>query len=251
MQINCPTCTNGFIYFDKKEVRGVIQGITNARGMQIFSQWEHGQAVISVPCDVRLGFNDRLSLLNATARYSEMIELPAVDLIQTANPADSTVVVDNTRRFPVSPDGNPMAAHIATDRFTYTGKTQTTLIGIPTSGTNAIEETHLAAAQAVPETFRTKYQARSVLDLRTENRTFVHTEYKINTDGWIEFLSSPPDAGEIFTVLFESRPVYLVLELGHEFRDQLKLFGNPKEKFDRLPVMALCRRDFLTTDESR
>ena len=109
----------------------------------------------------------------------------------------------------------------------------------------------MVTAQVVPETFRTKYQARSVLDLRTENKTFVYTEYKINTDGWIEFLSSPPDAGEVFTVLFESRPIYLVLELGHEFRDQLRLFGNTKERFDRLPVMALLRRDFLTTDESR
>jgi hypothetical protein len=78
--------------------------------------------------------------------------VPSANLTATASPADTSITVDSAAQFPAK--GTALLCKAgAFDRITYTGKTATTLTGIPASGIGSIANTYhhsdVVAASAV------------------------------------------------------------------------------------------------------
>jgi hypothetical protein len=254
-QFNCGLCYNGNRYIDPINLTGAVTNITGQRNAQAFGDLFLGGISLTVPGDYRLGVNDRITLLQQTARYAELVEIPSVALKVDAAVGASQLLVDNTRRFPVPAAGSSITVLVAGQTLTYTGKTATTLTGIPEIGTGSIATLIPAivggnATMVSLLEYTLRYQPIQIFSALTESTlplidaidyTIVDRRIKITASSvparW-------PDGTIRFTVLYDSRPVYLVDSLAHEFRDQrLNLFD--AGQLQRLPVQAVCRKDFV------
>lgn len=72
-------------------------------------------------------------------------------------------------------------------------------------------------------------------------------DFRIGADGWIEWLGdNQPDAGSFYSVSYEFRPRYVVMDLIHHHRDST-IQGVHYE----FPVQAVAKLDFLIRDESK
>ena len=69
---------------------------------------------------------------------------------------------------------------------------------------------------------------------------------RVSADGAsIEWVASQPDAGSFYSVCYDYRPRYVVLDLVHHHRD-----STVDGQHYQFPVQAVAKLDFLTRNES-
>jgi hypothetical protein len=182
-------------------------------------------------------------MLDQTARYAEMCEIPSVKTKAVAAVGATSITVEHTRKFP-TPTNGAVAVLINGQTIRYTGKTVSTLTGIPTTGVGSIT-TQIAANSTVQLLeYSLRYAPLKIYDARTETAELEErTDFEVVDGRRIRFYSNK--AQTKFTILYESRPVYLVDQLPHEYRDQRLKLGVPQETLGRFPVAATLRKDWI------
>lgn len=106
---------------------------------------------------------------------------------------------------------------------------------------------------------RLRYPALSMNYLATKDKEyFVDKDFIINEDGNIKWLGQNQpgydqlnDRGEVYTIVYSARPVFLVVHLVHEVRatkTEDPIDGEVKAV--RLPQQVLLRRDYLVENKS-
>lgn len=242
-KFNCGECYNGNRYVDPQEIKVAVTNISGQRNATVFGDLALGGIYLTAPGEYRLGQNDRITLLNSTARYAELCQIPTTKLKADVAPGETSLLVEHTRRFPTPSAGSFVTIQAAGQTLRYAGKTATTLTGIPVAGPGAITSSLTANAVITMLEWKLRYEPLSVLDARTEDTELVRgVDYNL-VDQRIRF--EPAKLQTTFTVLYESRPVYLVDSIPHEFRDQIRNMGVDKGKLERLPLAVACRKDFM------
>jgi hypothetical protein len=245
---NCGECYNGNRYIDREEIIGAVTNISGQRNAQVFGDLAVGGVYVTVSGQHRLGLNDRITMLDQTARYAEMCELPISRMRLPANPGDTTLAVEHTRRFP-TPVSAPVTVLIGGQRIRYTGKTVNTLTGVPTSGLGAITAPIATSDEVRLVEYMTRYAPTKIYDARTQDAQGVQWEMHEGEDfeavdgRRIRLLTE--ELVTRFTILYESRPVYLVDQMPHDYRDQRLRLGLPQDTLGRFPVAAILRKDFI------
>lgn len=240
---NCGECYNGNRYIDRQEILAAVTNIQGQRNAQIFGDLAVGGLYVTVSGQHRLGINDRITMLDQTARYAEMCEIPSVKTKAVAAVGATSITVEHTRKFP-TPTNGAVAVLINGQTIRYTGKTVSTLTGIPTTGVGSIT-TQIAANSTVQLLeYSLRYAPLKIYDARTETAELEErTDFEVVDGRRIRFYSNK--AQTKFTILYESRPVYLVDQLPHEYRDQRLKLGVPQETLGRFPVAATLRKDWI------
>lgn len=240
---NCGECYNGNRYIDPQEIVAAVTNIQGQRNAQIFGDLAVGGLYVTVSGQHRLGINDRITMLDQTARYAEMCEIPSVKTKALAAAGATTITVEHTRKFP-TPTNGAVSVLINGQTIRYTGKTVSTLTGIPTSGLGAITAQIAVNSTVQLLEYSLRYAPIKIYDARTETAELrERTDFEVVDGRRIRFY--PAGAQTKFTILYESRPVYLVDQLPHEYRDQRLRLGLPQETLGRFPVAATLRKDFL------
>lgn len=240
---NCQFCYNGNRYVDRKEIIAAITNITGQRNAQVYGDLNMGGIYVTVSGEHRVGINDRIILLDQTARYAELCELPVVKTKAPANPGDATMTLENTRKLPV-PESGFAVLEVAGQRIRYTGKTPTTVTGIPSTGAGSISAPIASNTDVTVTEYVLRYPPIRVFDCRTQTAELKHLEDFDLVDGR-RLRFRPGKTQTAFTILYDSRPVYLVDQLSHEFRDQRLRVGLPQETLGRFPLAFVARKDFL------
>lgn len=241
---NCGECYNGNRYVDRKEIMGAVTNISGQRNAQVFGDLAVGGVYLTVSGQHRLGLNDRITMLDQTARYAEMCELGKARVRSAASAGDTTLLVDHTRKFPTPDEGSSATVSVAGQLLTYTGKTVDSLTGIPAAGTGSITAPIAPPTDVQLLEYSLRYAPMKIYDARTsEEELHQGVDFEIIDGKRIRFY--PDKLQTKFTVLYESRPVYLVDQLPHEYRDQRLRLGLPQETLGRFPVAAVLRKDFL------
>jgi hypothetical protein len=240
---NCGDCYNGNRYIDRREIKAAATNVIGQRNAQVFGDLAVGGVYITVSGLHRLGINDRITMLDQTARYAELCELPTVRTKAVAVAGATTLTLEHTRKIPVPKLGVARVA-VEGQEIHYTGRTVNALTGIPASGPGSIAAEIPANAQVQPLEYSLRYAPLMLYDARTEDGELVAGEdFEVVDERRIRFY--PGRAQSRFSVLYESRPVYLVDQLTHEYRDQLLKAGYPQGTLGRFPVAAVLRKDFL------
>lgn len=240
---NCGECYNGNRYIDRQEILAAVTNITGQRNAQVFGDLAMGGVYVTVSGEHRLGINDRITMLDQTARYAELCVLPSVKTKAEALAGATTLTLEHTRKFP-TPKMAPVSVLVNGQLLTYSGKTVNQLTGIPASGDGAITETIPVNSTVQVAEYNLRYTPTLVYDARTSSAELKQNEdFELMEGNRIRFL--PGRTQSSFTILYESRPVYLVDNLAHEFRDQRLKLGMPQETLGRFPVAAILRKDFL------
>lgn len=245
---NCGECYNGNRYIDRQEILAAVTNISGQRNAQVFGDLAVGGLYMTVSGLHRLGINDRITMLDQTARYAEMCEIPSIKTKAIAEVGATSLTVEHTRKFPTPTDG-AITVTVAGQTLRYTGKTVTTLTGIPATGEGAITAQIPSNTDVQLLEYRLRYAPLKVYDARYQTSTGDQFELQEGTD--FEIIEGrrirfvPSKAQTRFTILYESRPVYLVDQLSHEYRDQRLTLGVPVEMLGRFPVAAVLRKDFL------
>lgn len=242
---NCGVCYNGNVFVNPQTLTAAVTNITSQRNAQIFGELAIGGIFVTVPGAYRLGFNDRITLLNQTMRYSELCEPAVATLKADANPGDTAITVDNPRKFPL-PISGVVTCTVNGQSVTYTGKTTTQLTGIPASGAGSIQVLAPAGSPVQLMEWLLRYAPITIFDARTLTTALVNgTDYTITDGRRIKLLTTA--ALPRFTVTYDGAPVYLVDNLSHAFRDQMLKLGQVDgiATLSRLPVAAVCRRDWV------
>jgi len=241
---NCGDCYNGNLFVDPKEILATITNITGQRNAQVYGDLAVGGIYITVSGEHRLGINDRITMVDQTARYAEMVDFPVIKTKASAAPGATSLLLEHTRKLPTPKAGSFVTVAVAGQTLRYTGKTVNTLTGIPATGTGAITTTIAANSDLQPLEYNLRYAPIQVFDARTDSGVLrQYTDFDLVERTRIRFKAATPPAK--FTILYDSRPVYLVDQMAHEYRDQLLKLGVPQETFARFPVAAVCRKDFL------
>lgn len=242
---NCGECYNGNRYVDRQEILAAVTNITGQRNAQVFGDLAVGGLYVTVSGVHRLGINDRITMLDQTARYAELCELPSVKTKSPAAIGDTTLVVEHTRKFPTpSITTGYVTVVVNGQTIRYTGKTVNSLTGIPASGLGSITASIASNSTVQVAEYVLRYSPLTLHDARTED-----TELRVLTD--FEFVEGrrvrfyPNKIQSKFTILYEARPVYLVDQLAHEYRDQRAKLGLENPILDRFPVAAVLRKDFI------
>ena len=102
---------------------------------------------------------------------------------------------------------------------------------------------------------KTRYSIEKINTLQNPEQEFIEGQhFKINDDKNIEWLSDTlaPTDGDIFTIDYDTHPIFLIMEMPNELRDQLDRQHplGTVETFKHLPKKVLAKRDFLVRDES-
>jgi hypothetical protein len=245
---NCGECYNGNRYIDRQEILAAVTNISGQRNAQVFGDLAVGGLYMTVSGQHRLGINDRITMLDQTARYAEMCEIPTTKTKAIASVGATSLTVEHTRKFP-TPSGSAVTVKVAGQTLRYTGKTATTLTGIPASGDGSITAQIASNTDVQLLEYRLRYAPLKVYDTRYQDSAGAQFELHEGTD--FEIIEGrrirfyPDQAQSRFTILYESRPVYLVDQLPHEYRDQRLKLGVPVEMLGRFPVAATLRKDFL------
>jgi len=71
-------------------------------------------------------------------------------------------------------------------------------------------------------------------------------DFTVDGDGKIQWIN-PPVAGARWSISYYGRPVYLVVDLPHPFRDTKIQLKHPAQQFTSLPINAMCALEFLAT----
>lgn len=245
---NCGECYNGNRYIDRQEILAAVTNISGQRNAQVFGDLAVGGLYMTVSGQHRLGINDRITMLDQTARYAELCEVATTKTKAPAAAGDTTLTVEHTRKFPTPTNGS-VSVLIDGQTIRYTGKTVTTLTGIPASGVGAITAPIVSNTTVQLLEFRLRYAPLKIYDARYQDST-TGEQYELHEGEDFEVIDGrrirfyPAEAQTRFTVLYESRPVYLVDQLSHEYRDQRLRLGVPVETLGRFPVAAVLRKDF-------
>lgn len=246
---NCGECYNGNLYIDRVELLGAVTNITGQRNAQVFGDLALGGIFVTVPGAYRLGVQDRITLLDQTSRYNELGTVGVTKVRQGAAIGASTVVVEHTRKFP-TPKVGWVQVKVGNQTIRYTGKTASSLTGIPTSGPGSITAAINPNDVVQMAEYMLRYDPIKIFDLRkrdgddaTSDKLVEWTDYEVVDKRRIRF--KPGKEVETFTVMYDSRPVYIVDTLSHEFRDQIARLAVPTPSLQRLPVAAVCRKDTL------
>lgn len=245
---NCGECYNGNRYIDRQEILAAVTNISGQRNAQVFGDLAVGGLYMTVSGQHRLGINDRITMLDQTARYAEMCEIPSTRTRAIANVGATSITVEHTRKFP-TPSSGAVTVKIAGQTIRYAGKTATTLTGIPASGDGSIITQIPSNTDVQLLEFRLRYAPLKIYDARYQDAAGAQFELQEGTD--FEVIEGrrirfyPDRAQSRFTILYESRPVYMVDQLSHEYRDQRLKLGVPVEMLGRFPVAAVLRKDFL------
>lgn len=242
---NCGDCYNGSFFLTPETILAVVTNITGQRNAAIYGEIAQGGIFLTARGDHRIAINDRVTLKDSTARYSEQIkQLPACKVNALFTLGATSITTDHTRSFPVN-GSDVMSAAIGGVAFTYTGKTDTSLTGIPSTGAGSIMIAPPIGTVITAQCFKLRYLPLQFYDLRTTGTSYVFgVDYEQLNAGIIHFLSPGAAPAAAFTCLYDSYPVYLVDSLSHEYRDQLLHLGYVIPDLARLPVAAVCRKDF-------
>lgn len=240
---NCGDCYNGNLYIDRVELLAAVTNISGQRNAQVFGDLAMGGIFVTVPGAYRLGIQDRITLLGQTARYSELCQVGTTKVKQAALAGDTTLVVEHTRRFP-TPRVGWVQVQIGSQVIRYSGKTAASLTGIPATGIGAITAPVALNATVQMMEYMLRYEPLSVIDARTEDLELQsRVDFELVDKRRIRFMAGRAQAK--FTLLYESRPVYLVDSLSHELRDQFQKQAVRGPQLQRLPLAAVCRKDVL------
>lgn len=240
---NCGECYNGNRYIDRQEILAAVTNISGQRNAQVFGDLAVGGLYMTVSGQHRLGINDRITMLDQTARYAEMCEIPNVKTKAIANVGATSITVEHTRKFP-TPTNGAVTVLVNGQTLRYTGKTVSTLTGIPATGTGSITAEIASNSTVQLLEYSLRYAPLKIYDARTETAELREgTDFEVVDGRRVRFY--PASAQTKFTILYESRPVYLVDQLSHEYRDQRLKLGVPQETLGRFPVAAVLRKDFL------
>ena len=79
------------------------------------------------------------------------------------------------------------------------------------------------------------------------------TDFTINdTTGELEWITGQGPAEDVYySVIYECRPIYIVLDMLHHVRDSNVLKGTGTAERAQFPIQAVCKLDFLIGDESK
>jgi hypothetical protein len=243
---NCGECYNGNRYIDREEILGAVTNISGQRNAQIFGDLAVGGVYVTVSGQNRLGLNDRITMLDQTARYAEMCELAVSKTKAPANPGDTSLTMEHTRKFP-TPVSGAVTVVIGNQTIRYSGKTVTSLTGIPSVGNGSIQAPIASNTEVRLNEYLTRYSPTKIYDARTQTPQGVQLE--LHRDEDFELVEGrrirffPGKLVPRFTILYESRPVYLVDQLPHEYRDQRLTLGVSQATLGRFPVAAVLRKD--------
>lgn len=242
---NCGECYNGNRYVDRQEILAAITNITGQRNAQVFGDLAVGGVYATVSGQHRLGINDRITMLDQTARYAELCELPSVKTKAQAVAGATSITVEHTRKFPTPSIATGYATVAVNGQvIRYTGKTVTSLTGIPAQGDGSITATIAANSTVQATEYLLRYAPMHVYDMRTDTQELKsQTDFELVEGRRVRFF--PTRVQTKFTILYESRPVYLVDQLAHEYRDQRLKLGVDVEQLGRFPVAAVLRKDFV------
>lgn len=246
---NCGECYNGNLYIDRVELLGAVTNITGQRNAQVFGDLALGGLFLTVPGAYRLGVQDRITLLGQTARYNELGTVGVTTVREAAAVGATSIVVEHTRKFP-TPKVGWVQVSVGGQTIRYTGKTASSLTGVPASGVGAITAPIAPNTPLSMAEYMLRYEPIEVFDLRkregdnaVSEKLVGRQDYEIVDKRRIRFM--PGQTVENFTVMYESRPVYLVDSLSHEFRDQIARQAVRTPTLQRLPVAAVLRKDVL------
>ncbi len=102
----------------------------------------------------------------------------------------------------------------------------------------------------------TRYSIDAMNIIQTPETIFVEDVDFIITDGEIVWLSATtsPTPGDVFTIDYVHHPVYVIVDMPNEIRDQLSLthpLNTTRDTvFENLPKRQMAKRDYLIRDES-
>jgi hypothetical protein len=104
-----------------------------------------------------------------------------------------------------------------------------------------------------------KYPIVTVLDIRDSMRTYVEgVDFTINSGGSIVWKTGgqKPDDETLYSVSYNHRVVYLIIDMAHDIRDSMLMPTNasfPKlgtDLYAQMPVQGVARMHFLVRDQS-
>lgn len=71
---NCPACkSKGYYYFDPKEIRVAVTTIQGTKDQTPIGLLDLGTCLVTAKADDRIGFRDRLTFINSTTNFSEVL----------------------------------------------------------------------------------------------------------------------------------------------------------------------------------
>jgi hypothetical protein len=240
---NCGECHNGNIYVAQQDITAVVTNVTGQRNAAIWGDLALGGIFVTTYGQNRFGINDRIVLKNSVTRYAELCVLGRAKVKTAAAPGDTTLTLDHTRKLP-SDGATVLRVSVGGQVVSYTDRTSTTLTGIPASGPGAITAPIAPGTDVVAMAYKTRYAPQTMVDFRTTETVYVPSQYTVQGD-LILFTTVADLPPSNFTLLYEAYPAYLVDSLSHEYRDQMLKLGYKTPQLARLPIAAVCRRDFL------
>ena len=100
---------------------------------------------------------------------------------------------------------------------------------------------------------RLRYPALSVQTLQTTDKVYyIDQDFVITAEGHIKWIGKMPkhdqlnDRGQVYTISYSARPVFIVVQLLHEIRaTKAEHIKTGKIEAIRLPQQVLIRRDYL------
>lgn len=72
--INCTTCSGGFIYFDPKLTKMTVQSLSLSQQYYAYGRFDSGRAQITAFPEFRVSFWDRITLCDARVRHRELVK---------------------------------------------------------------------------------------------------------------------------------------------------------------------------------
>jgi hypothetical protein len=91
-----------------------------------------------------------------------------------------------------------------------------------------------------------RYECEQVVSVRILSSEIPNTQYSISADKTrILFTPGYLSNGEKFSILYQIKPVYIVVDIPHELRGTYVKFGNPDEEWVVLPKQFRIKREDL------
>lgn len=114
---SCPACKGkGYIYFDDKEIRAVVSGITGDKSQIPIGLLDVGTSYLTTKSTDLVGFRDRIIFKDFRTPYSEVVtyndgidlryeceELVAVHVLSNSIPLDKITISEDKTRLEVDP----------------------------------------------------------------------------------------------------------------------------------------------------
>jgi len=210
--VNCTTCDgSGFYYLDALEVRGIMSNLErNQRVFEKFGAWAEGTSQLTVEPQYRMGYRDRVELLDAVMVHNELFQKGDRRGTRSKLPARS-------------------------DSLRYRVARMTKLVVNGTGIDPACCTPKMLANNATPDD-HTLYALEEGY------------HFNITKDGWVEWTPQGDDfvLDEAWvSALYEYRPVYLVVSHPHATRQETLESKSPVIQPFALPVQSLVKLDFL------